>query len=146
MKSASEKAERRNKGWQRSWGAYFDPKSCPIVAVSKEELRERQEASNSIPIGDGSTDIMKSAFHDFWEIRRAIHKGEKAIDNLINQPDPVYGKQVTKVVKTSVNDMLPLDDPFYEVGEDVVNKCRCGYEKVNAADGKMICVNADCSY
>jgi hypothetical protein len=145
MKSASEKAERRNKGWQRSWGAYFDPKSCPIVEVSKEELRERQEASTSIPIGDGSTDIMKSAFHDFWEIRRAIQKGEKAIDSLIAQPDPSFKKEV-KVVKTSVNDNLPLDDPFYEDGETVVNKCRCGYEKVNAADGKMVCVNAECAY
>lgn len=140
---ATAKAERRNKNWQRTWGPYFDPKSCPIVEVPKEELIERRAASESIPIGDGSTDIMKSAFHDFWEIRRAVQKGEKEIEVLINKPDPVYGKQV-KVVKTSAQDDLKLDDPFYETGEDTVNMCKCGHEKLWNGS-KMQCSNEACS-
>lgn len=124
---------RRNQSWSSRWGHVMDPKSVKVVPITKEEKAEIEFSQQCLPIGEGSSEILRK---EIAEEMVFLNKFVKALkDNKLEDFEKEVDstpKKTIKVKKTSkVHD---LDKIKAEKAEEVRILEACSEEEDSSVE------------
>lgn len=149
----------KNKRWAGNWGHTFDPKSSPLVYVSKEEFERNKELQKMIIVGPGTSGAVKESWRSYRQFREALLNG--TLDNLPSDEEldakanAAREAEKQAVVVTKQQEVtIQIDDPSYEDGEDSIpSNCpiiiganiKCEFTRVWSDEKqRLVCLDPNC--